>query len=107
MKKIYLLLGLLFALSLGACGTGGNADDTASTGGSSVSNTDSDTNSDTNSDTSEDHEHTWGEATYSWNGLECTAEVACTGVACTGSDCEETLTETVTASYVKDTDATC
>ena len=106
MKKIYLLLGLLFALSLGACGTGGNADDTASTGGSSVSNTDSDTgsdtNSDTNSDTAGDHVHTWGEATYSWNGLECTAEVACTG-----SDCEETLTETVTASYVKDTDATC
>ena len=110
MKKIYLLLGLLFALSLGACSTGGNAGDTTSTGGSSVSNTESDTNSDTgsdtgsdtNSDTAGEHVHTWGEATYAWNGLECTAETVCTD-----PDCQEPLTETVTANYVKDTDATC
>ena len=106
MKKIYLLLGLLFALSLGACSTGGNAGDTTSTGGSSVSNTESDTNSDTGSDTNSDtageHVHTWGEATYAWNGLECTAETVCTD-----PDCQEPLTETVTANYVKDTDATC
>ena len=106
MKKIYLLLGLLFALSLGACATGGNAGDTPSNGGSSVSDTDSDTNSDTGSDTNSDtageHVHTWGEATYAWNGLECTAETVCTD-----PDCQEPLTETVTANYVKDTDATC
>ena len=49
-----------------------------------------------------DHTHVWGEVEYSWNGLECTAEVVCTH-----SDCQETLTETATAIYVKDTDATC
>ena len=46
--------------------------------------------------------HEFGTAAYIWNDDQCTAERACTHTGCT-----EKETETVTGSYVKDTDATC
>ena len=86
MKKIYgLLLCLLFALFLSAC----------------ASSTSESSSGSTSSGPSQ-HVHTWGEVEYSWNGFECTAETDCTG-----DSCQESLTETVTANYVKDTNATC
>ena len=100
MKKIYLLLGLLLALFLSACSTPAkeskeSVEDSTNTESSSTLPEESDSGDPS-------HVHTWDEAVYSWNGLECTAETVCTD-----SDCQEPLTETVTANYVKDTDATC
>lgn len=46
--------------------------------------------------------HHYGEVTYSWNGNQCTATTRCTH-----NDCDEVITETVTATLVTDTPATC
>lgn len=46
--------------------------------------------------------HTFGTATYNWNNTSCTASRACTRGGCTYAE-----TETVTGTYVKDSDATC
>ena len=127
MKKIYLLLGLLFTFSLGACSPEvTESDDVTSTGSSMTAPDDSTPDNSTPDDSTPDdstpddstpddstpddstpdepsqHMHTWDTAVYSWNGLDCTAETVCTD-----ADCQEPLTETVTANYVKDTDATC
>ncbi len=118
MKKLYLLLGLLFTFSLSSCSLDffvGSDDSTPA--GSSMPAPDNSTPDgstpdasipndsgpdDSTPDEPSQHVHTWGAAAYSWNGLECTAEIVCTD-----ADCQEALTETVTANYVKDTDATC
>ena len=46
--------------------------------------------------------HEYSEPTYTWNHDECTATCSCTR-----EGCNEALTETVTGTYVKDSDATC
>ena len=121
MKKFYLLLSLLLTLSLGACTLDflPGSDDSTSTSSSMPdesisedskpdesisedSKSDESISEDSESDESIQHVHTWAEVVYSWNGLDCTAETVCTG-----DDCQESLTETVIANYVKDTDATC
>ena len=101
MKKIYLLLCLLLTLFLSACSlptveSEESVEDSTHTESSSALPAESD------SGEPSPHVHTWAEAVYSWNGLECTAETVCTDDAC-----KEPLSETVTANYVKDTDATC
>ena len=45
--------------------------------------------------------HSWSTPTYTWDGDECTATRVC------ANDPTHVETETVTATYVKDTDATC
>ncbi len=49
--------------------------------------------------------HTYGEPVYTWNNAECTAVRICS--VCTESTTGHSETETVTGTYVKDSDATC
>ena len=102
MKKGILFFVLLCAFALVGCGSTTKGSESTPNNSEPTSESASSGSTESIESAPSEHTHVWSEVVYSWNGLECTAEVACTN-----SGCQETLTETATAIFVKDTDATC
>ena len=97
-KKFIAILCLLGTLAFAtACNFGINQE-------SSSNNSLQSEESISDSSDSQEVEHTdvWGEPTYAWDGNVCTATRDCVD-----EECSATETETVTGTYVKDTDASC